>query len=210
MDRYHEISFDDDTRLDHWKWAEEEWADYQKQFSDSDGGEDYPVNIGTSSDVPHEKSFSKSNAQSSGNSSDSSNSGASSSQRKVKKSASQRLSEKFEGKLNQFKIETSQQHENRMNTINSKFNTLTTSLNLSETDLKTIKDGVISNTVQISESKNSFNFLSEKLITTTEKLEKVMESHIDTNNKLDKIMESHNALQNDNKSMREELAVIKE
>ena len=64
--------------------------------------------------------------------------------------------------------------------------------------------------MQISESKNSFNFLSEKLITTTDKLEKVMESHIDTNNKLDKIMESNTALQNDNKSMREELALIKE
>ena len=139
-----------------WKESEELYiGGYWPQFSDSDGGEDYPVDIGTTSDVPHEKSFSKSNAQSSGNSSDSSNSGASSSQKKVKKSASQRLSEKFEGKMSQFKIETGQLYEDQMNKINSRFNTFATNLNLSETDLKTIKDGVISNTVQISESEKS-------------------------------------------------------
>ena len=60
---------------------------------------------------------------------------------------------KIETEMSQFKIETGQLYEDQMNKINSRFNTFATNLNLSETDLKTIKDGVISNTVQISESK---------------------------------------------------------
>ena len=162
------------------------------------GGEDYPIDIGSKSDVPHEKSYSKSTARLLGDSSDSSTSGASSGQRKSKKSASQRFSRKFDNKLNQFKAETSQQLEDQMSMIKSE---ITTKSNLSDTALETIKEGIISNTVQMSS-------VSNNLTITSERMENFMKSQIDNSDKLEKLLQSHIDLQKDNKSLREEMAII--
>ena len=157
-DRYHGVFLVDETTYEHWKEAEELYNDgYRPHYSDSDGGEDYPIDIGTKSDVPHEKSSSKSTVRSSGDSSDSSTSGASSGQRKSKKSASQRFSKKFDNKLNQFKTETGQLIEDQLCKIKSE---IVTNSNLSDTALETIKEEIISNTVQISESKDKFSYVS--------------------------------------------------
>ena len=85
-DRYHKIFLIEETPFEFWKEAEEAYRNgYWPVFSDSDGGKDYPINIGSNSDVPKEKVFSKSTVRSSGDSSYSSTSGASSGQRNLGK-----------------------------------------------------------------------------------------------------------------------------
>ena len=60
-DRYHNCYLVEETTYEHWKEAEEVYHNgHRPIFSDSDGGEDYPIDIGSKSDVPQEKSSSKS------------------------------------------------------------------------------------------------------------------------------------------------------
>ena len=72
---------------------------------------------------------------------------------------------------------------------------ITTKSNLSDTSLETIKEGIISNTVQMSSVSNS-------LTTMTERMENLMKSQIDNADKLEKLMQSHINLQRDNESMK--------
>ena len=153
-----------------WKEAELRYAEGVREvFTDSDGGEDYEINIGSSSDVPNEEVPSKPISRSSGSSSDGSISGASSSQGKTKRSASQRFSKKFDNKLNQFKAETSQQLEEQLGMIKSDI----TKSNFTDIALETIKEGIISNTVQLSS-------VSNNLATSTERMENLMQTQITT------------------------------
>ena len=86
-DKYHDIFLSDDTTYEQWKDSEQQWKYQPLIFTDSES-EEYPVNIGTTSDASNDKSSSKNNANSSGNSSDSSNSGASSDRKQRRKSVS--------------------------------------------------------------------------------------------------------------------------
>ena len=69
----------------------------------------------------------------------------------------------------------------------------------SDNDIKTIKEGIISNTVKIGEesrqSSERFTFMSKKLI--------------DNNDRMEKLMESNVELQNDFRAVKDELASIK-
>ena len=54
-DRYHNVYFVPEFTFEFWKESEEAYANgYRPVFSDSDGGEDYQIDIGSSSDVPNE------------------------------------------------------------------------------------------------------------------------------------------------------------
>lgn len=96
-----------------------------------------------------------------------------------------------------------------MNMIKSE---ITTKSNLSDTALETIKEGIISNIVQMSSVSNNLSITSERMennfTISTERMEKLMKSQIDNADKLEKLLQSHIDLQKDNKSLREEMAII--
>ena len=98
----------------------------------------------------------------------------------------------------------------------------------SDTAIETIKEGIISNTVQMSSVSNNLNtstkrienlatltermknLMQSQITTSTERMENLMKSQIANTDKLEKLMQSQLDLQEDNKSFREELTVIRE
>ena len=110
-----------------------------------------------------------------------------------------------------------------MSEFDSKIDIIAKDMKHSENGIKTITEGVIQNTVKISEesrqSTDKFNFLTEKLISIEDRMEKLIESHISlkndyialqsSNSKVDSLIESHISLKNDYIALQSELASIK-